>query len=155
MAPPRIPVKDRLLANYRLSEQGCWEWQRSCTRDGYGVLGIGRNNQWRAHRAAYEEFVGPIPDGMLVCHHCDNPRCINPAHLFLGTAKDNMQDKSAKGRNPKEMVKKQKIPHAEYDKIREIRMGGSSLKELAAIYGVSFGTISAICLGRRSYGRGN
>jgi hypothetical protein len=72
----------------------CWEWQRSKDWNGYGLTHRGI-----AHRLAYEAFVGPIPDGMLVLHTCDNPPCCNPAHLFLGTHFDNAADRDSKGRD--------------------------------------------------------
>ena len=72
----------------------------SLNRKGYGVVKIGGRNgkTYLAHRVSYELFVGPIPDGMFVCHTCDNPACILPAHLWLGTNQQNMQDASRKGR---------------------------------------------------------
>jgi hypothetical protein len=75
----------------------CWGWSGH-TRDGYGVLTIGPNRQGKAHRFSYELHKGPIPDGMFICHHCDNRICARPDHLFLGTAKDNTTDMVAKGR---------------------------------------------------------
>lgn len=77
----------------------CWVWTGMRFRTGlpYGRM---RSNVL-PHRFAYQHFVGPIPDGLLVCHHCDNPPCCNPAHLFLGTSKDNLRDASRKGRLPK------------------------------------------------------
>lgn len=151
MAPPRIPVKDRLLANHAVDVNGCWIWLRGKTRDGYGVLGDGRGKQLRAHRASYEVFVGPVADGLLVCHRCDTPLCINPAHLFTGSPQENMSDMVAKGRKPKTIPKKQKVSDAERETIKTLRRQGATLKELASQYGVSFQTISAICLGSRSY----
>jgi hypothetical protein len=75
----------------------CWGWSGH-TREGYGVLTIGPNRQGKAHRFSYELHNGPIPDGMDICHHCDNPPCSRPDHLFLGTQKDNQADMIAKGR---------------------------------------------------------
>jgi hypothetical protein len=71
---------------------GCWEWTAARTAKGYGCFRFGSRGSARAHRVAYELFVGPIPDGLLVCHHCDNPSCVNPDHLYVGTQKQNRQD---------------------------------------------------------------
>lgn len=77
----------------------CWEW-RGAKRAGYGRLESG-SVQWQAHRLSWTIRHGPAPKGLYVCHHCDNPGCVNPDHLFLGTAKDNHDDMLRKGRgNP-------------------------------------------------------
>jgi hypothetical protein len=79
-------------------ESGCWEWTGYRTRDGYGsVKHAGK--MMKAHRVAYEAAYDPIPDGMIVCHKCDNPACCNPNHLWLGTDADNQRDMVAKGRH--------------------------------------------------------
>ncbi|MGC4107812.1 MAG: HNH endonuclease signature motif containing protein [Thermomicrobiales bacterium] len=80
----------------------CIEWSKGRDKDGYGIEGVKRDGKWtsvRAHRLAWTVVHGEIPKGMFVCHECDNPSCINVAHLFLGTARDNSDDKVSKRRH--------------------------------------------------------
>lgn len=78
---------------------GCWEWTGVMKYNGYGRVSV-KNKMMIAHRVAYMmSHDAPIPDGMFVCHKCDNPRCVNPEHLFIGTARDNARDSVNKGRN--------------------------------------------------------
>lgn len=93
-----VTVYDRLVAKTSVSDS-CWLWGGLTDGGyGYGVIKIG-TTRWRTHRLSYVLFKGNIPKGMYVCHTCDMPACINPFHLFLGTAKDNAVDMTKKGRN--------------------------------------------------------
>lgn len=156
MARPREPLEPRLMR--AIARRGeCWIWTGGKTRDGYGVLTVGRRQQ-RAHRASYETFNGAIPPGMLVCHRCDVPLCINPAHLFLGRPEDNTRDMVAKGRNHRlcgPANPNTKLTPHERETIKDLRRQGLLLKDIASRYGVSFQTVSDICIGRRSYAAGD
>lgn len=153
MAPPRISVLAR-MSDKKEIRNGCWIWTGAATSDGYGVMGVGRNNQQRVHRLSFEHFIGPIPKGMFVCHRCDTPLCFNPDHLFLGSPRDNTRDMIRKGRRASiagEAHPNTKIAPDRRDVIRARRASGESLKSIAADYGVAFQTISAICRGEKNY----
>ncbi len=91
---PKQSIEDRFFRYIgTITNTGCILWKGARDRDGYGQL-----DNKKAPRVSYELLVGPIPDGMLICHTCDNPPCINPAHLFPGTQKRNSADMVAKGR---------------------------------------------------------
>lgn len=84
---------------------GCSEWPWGRSKSGYGsAYDPDRKTNVRVHRKAWELEHGPIPDGMIVCHTCDNPACVNPDHLFLGTQTDNMHDMMSKGRGKRPAV---------------------------------------------------
>lgn len=81
-----------------VASDSCWEWTAAVSQFGHGRVRF-RGRDAMAHRVAYEIAKGPIPDRMFVCHHCDNPRCVRPSHLFIGTHDDNMRDMAEKGRS--------------------------------------------------------
>lgn len=152
MARAREPIPERIE---RLTDRSgdCWLWTGSRDRDGYGVMTVGRK-QVRAHRASYAVTFGD-PSGDLVCHRCDVPACVNPDHLFRGSASANTADMIAKGRKAVMLDAahpQTKITHAQRDLVRARRARGETLATIAADYGVNFRTISGICKGSNGYG---
>lgn len=136
---------DNFEAHLRLNEAtGCMEWTRSCDRDGYGYVQAGDSLK-RVHRVAYERAKGPIPKGKWVLHRCDNPKCGNPEHLFLGGNKENVADKVAKGRHAfGEKGGRAKLTEEAVVSIRTEYAKGERQVDLAKRYGVHQTQISLI-----------
>jgi len=150
---PDVPLEDRLLARIEKTDT-CWLWKGALAAvgpdgDGYGHLAY-QGKHYGAHRLAYELFVGPIPQGLQVCHTCDVRRCVNPAHLFLGTMKDNMADCSAKGRMHNGEANG--IAKLTEDAVRAIRAEYTGrrgeLTEFGRRFGVSDGAIRFVVRGQ-------
>lgn len=148
------PIADRFWSKVEKTD-GCWLWTGAKT-NGYGVLGAGRRGgaTVKAPRLSYELAYGPIPPGMFVCHHCDNPGCVRPDHLFLGTGKDNMADAKAKGRISKPPLHAGERCHLtklDADSVREIRRlaaEGVSQRSIAQRFDIDRSNVSAIVLGK-------
>lgn len=129
-------------------EDECWEWKAYRNEDGYGKFTdyrSGPTKLYRAHRYSWRLAFGPIPDGLLVLHKCDNPSCCNPKHLFLGTNQTNMDDMKRKGRS---LVGEQN-PNAKlnWQAVRVIRWAvatGVTQAKLARLYGLSPSNIADI-----------
>lgn len=141
---PHLLIKHRRIVVYT----GCWEWTGITTAAGYGMIGH-RDSREYVHRVSYQHSIGPIPIGMHVCHHCDNPGCFNPKHLFIGTAKDNIIDASRKGR----LIRKKKISDESVADIILLRRHGKLLqKDLAVRFGISKSQVGLILSGKRRSG---
>ena len=140
-------VDRKFWSRVLVGDGACWEWAGPVGSTGYGK--ISQNQQTlSAHRVSYELNIGPIPIGMLVCHHCDNRKCVRPSHLFVGTFQENMDDMKAKGRqkNPHPC---DKHPHAkltvrEVQDIRRRISDGERTKDITELYGVEYTAIHNI-----------
>lgn len=158
--------RDRVAAFWlfvdRRKPSECWEWQGSLFVSGYGRIKF-KGRAYRAHRLSYEVHFGSIPAGLLVCHRCDNKRCVNPRHLYLGTASDNVSDTAARGRiysgdkhwshlKPERVLRGANHPRAKLSseiaaEIREGFASGINRNQLAAKYGVNWSTINRVVRG--------
>jgi hypothetical protein len=128
----------------------CWEWKASLDSSGYGWFFV-RGKMMRAHRIAWTIANGEIPDGLQVLHHCDNRRCVNPAHLFLGNNDDNIRDRMSKGRlsgAKGERNGRAKLTEADVATIRLWLAMGHSQTAIASAYGVRQQTISWLASGK-------
>lgn len=142
-------VVERFLSKLQLTESGCIEIQGAQNPDGYVNISVGgREDQKkiRAHRWAFQFALGGVvlPPEVLVCHKCDNPKCVCPTHLFPGSHQDNMDDMVSKGRAA---VSKGNA-RLELDQIKDIKYGGDSLRTAAKKHGISKSTASYIRNGR-------
>lgn len=118
----------------------CWTWLACCDRKGYGIF-----DNHKAHRISWEIINGPIPEGMFVCHHCDNPPCVNVRHLFIGNNFDNMQDRKAKGRYA--VAELHPRTHLTNENVREIRercSNGEAQRAVAKRFNISQRSVGRI-----------
>lgn len=149
--PRRLSLADRFFAKVNKTES-CWLWTGSQNSYGYGMLWTGKRKTL-AHRVSWELHNGPIPDGLCALHDCptgDNPLCVNPRHLWLGTKSENGIDRAEKGRNADQAGEKNNGAILTTEQVIEIRArhaaGGITQTQLAREHGVQTGTINQIIL---------
>ena len=148
--------KKILLSHISIDKNGCWNWTGSKNPEGYGNVGIGSRKNGthktaKAHRVSFFVFNGIDPDGLDVCHKCDNPSCINPDHLSLGTEKDNVRDMMEKGRGshlPPEKCSATKLTKEQVLQAKQLRKQGKSYYSMAKTFGVYRETIRQAVIGK-------
>jgi hypothetical protein len=138
------PAKRMAYYTERPEPEACWPWTGAVNNAGYGKFQLdGRT--LGAHKVAWQLINGPVPDGLFVCHRCDNPPCCNPAHLFLGTPAENTQDMHRKNRYPVRRGAKHHKAKLTDQQVAEIRQrlqdAATPYSLLAAEFGVSKSTI--------------
>ena len=149
--PKTIPPEVRFWPKVSVGDANeCWPWNGGNNGRGYGVFGRTWRKMQYAHRFAWEVTHGPVPDGLCVCHHCDNPPCCNPAHLFIGTIRDNSADMVAKGRAAKHPESRgasngnAKLTQSQVRSIRRLASSGFTQIEVGAFFKVNRRSIARI-----------
>ena len=137
-------IAEKLSIN---SATGCWEWSGCVTKKGYGLM-TRKNKNHYIHRYVWEVVNGPIPEGLCICHHCDNRKCGNPEHLFLGTSKDNTQDMMKKGRNSYKVMNR--LSEVKINRMLDLRTIGYTYQQIGDVYNCSLQNIHSI-LKRRGH----
>lgn len=140
------PVEERFWLYVKKGKKNeCWPWTGYADKDGYGWIKISKK-MVRANRFSYELHKGPIPEGLGICHSCDNPPCCNPAHLWPGTALDNEKDKWAKGRGLRgDQSPRAVMTAARVKRLRQQReKTGATYDELATIFHIDRTTVAQI-----------
>jgi len=132
-------MRERFEQKFRVTP-GCWLWTATKDEKGYGFFYSGKRQE-RAHRVAYQLYVGEIPEGLQVLHRCDVPSCVNPDHHFLGTNADNIADREVKGRGVRLKGESHGCSKLTEDAIKRIRADTRRQRDIAADYGVSQHTI--------------
>lgn len=145
----RKTLRERFESNYEADPvSGCWLWTASTGSHGYGQIGNAAK-MLLAHRVAWEFRVGPIPAGAFLCHRCDVRRCVNPAHLFVGSQTDNMRDAKAKGRTCRGQSRPlAKLNEEDVRLIRRLRVDGLGMLTIARRFGVAKATVQDVIAGR-------
>lgn len=141
---------NRFNLKWRLNRgNGCWEWTGSGNGKGYGQIRIDFKLEY-AHRVSWQIKNGPVPDGMYVCHACDNRKCVNPSHLWLGSQSENLKDMVDKGRRQydPEKMPKTKLTPLQVRKIRSLLAEGMKPREISKMFEVSKDTVWNIKVGK-------
>lgn len=133
----RASVNDRFFSKVEKSD-GCWIWKGCVNKDGYGKMGDGAGSSVGAHIVSWTLANGPVPAGMNVCHECDNPPCVKPDHLFLGTQLDNIQDRVKKNRCASGVRSyRHTLDPEKVLSMRRMRESGISYREIGEAFGVN------------------
>lgn len=146
---PEAALQERLdhYTDKSAGPDGCWLWKGFLNEHGYG--GVRWQGRWqRAHRLSFEAAKGPIPEGGHILHRCDNPPCVNPAHLHAGSHRDNMRDMYAKGRRRPPAGERNVNAKLTAEMVLAIRVATGSQNEIGNYFGITPATVSKIKLGR-------
>jgi hypothetical protein len=164
-----MTTKERFWAKVAVRDNGCWEWTGSKRNKGYGAFVYAKANeiiQGRAHRYSWEIHNGDIPEGLCVLHHCDNPSCVNPSHLWLGTKAQNNEDMRRKDRAVKGGTYSRnyvrglahhncRLTDQDVVKVHELRAQGLSYSKIARECGITISHAWKIANGKLRGGAGN